>query len=318
MQDIGDFLWVEKYRPKTVDECILPAKLKETFQKIVEKQEIPNLLLYGPPGCGKTSVAYALCNQLGRTYLKINGSKDSGIDVLRTKIQNFCSTRDISGKKKIVILDEADYLNPNSTQPALRAFIEEFYELCRFIFTANYPEKIIEPLHSRTTTVHFHFRGKERKETARAFLTSVFSILKGEGVDYDKKAVTGLVVKHYPDFRRTINELQRYSQYGMIDEGVLDFGSSDYGKELLEAIGKTDIDFKKLEQWVANTENLESSRVYRILYDSLRSRVKDAASLYELVTILGRHQMFHAQAADKYLHVLSCASEIFFKCDFEV
>ena len=216
-----EFLWVEKYRPKTLDECILPEATVDVFKKFVESGEIPNMLLCGTAGTGKTTVARALCNELGCDYIVINGSEESGIDVLRTKIKNFASTVSFEGKPKVVILDEADYLNPNSTQPALRAFIEEFSKNCRFIFTCNFKNRIIAPLHSRTTVVDFKLVNGQKKKMAAKFHRRMMEILQDEGVEYNNKVLAELLMKHFPDYRRVLNELQRYSVGGVIDEGIL-------------------------------------------------------------------------------------------------
>ena len=216
-----DFLWVEEYRPKTIDDCILPASLKTLFQSFIDKGEISNMLFSGTPGVGKTTVAKALCEQMNCDWIMINGSEEGGIDVLRNKIKNFASTVSLSGGKKVVILDEADYLNPQSTQPALRGFVEEFHKNCRFILTCNFKNRIIEPLHSRFSNIEFRINNKDKPKLASQLFDRAIYILKEQNIDYEDKALLRLITKHFPDFRKLINELQRYSVSGTIDAGVL-------------------------------------------------------------------------------------------------
>ena len=215
------FLWVEKYRPQTIDECILPESMKTTFKQYIEQGELPTFLFSGTAGVGKTTIAKALCNEIGAEYLLINGSEESGIDVLRTKIKDFASTISLSGKPKVVILDEADYLNPNSTQPALRGFIEEFSRNCRFIFTCNFKNRIISPLHSRTTVIDFKLSKEDKPVVASKFFKRLTEILASENIEFNPKVVAELLNKYFPDYRRVLNELQRYSTSGKIDEGIL-------------------------------------------------------------------------------------------------
>src|SRR6056300_515750 len=215
------YLWCEKHRPDTIQKCILSSQLKDTFQQFVNNEHIPNLLLSGGPGVGKTTVAKAMLNQIDATYMMINGSEESGIDVLRNKIKNFASTVSMDGGRKFVILDEADYLNPQSTQPALRGFIEEFHKNCGFILTCNFKNRIIDPLHSRCSVVEFRIPASEKPKLAGLFFKRVQDILTKEGVQFEPKAVAGVVEKHFPDWRRVLNELQRYSASGMIDSGIL-------------------------------------------------------------------------------------------------
>ena len=216
-----DFLWVEEYRPKTIDDCILPQSLKTLFQSFIDKGEISNMLFSGTPGVGKTTVAKALCEQMNCDWIMINGSEEGGIDVLRNKIKNFASTVSLSGGKKVVILDEADYLNPQSTQPALRGFVEEFHKNCRFILTCNFKNRIIEPLHSRFSNIEFRINNKDKPKLASQLMDRAVYILKEQNIEYEDKALVGLITKHFPDFRKLINELQRYSVSGAIDAGVL-------------------------------------------------------------------------------------------------
>ena len=214
-------LWVEEFRPAKVQDCILPDSIKATFQSYVDKQDIPNLLLSGGPGSGKTTVAKAMCNEVGCDYMVINGSNENGIDTFRTKILTYASSMSLAGGRKVIIIDEADYLNPNSIQPALRNALDEFSTNCTFIFTCNYPTKIIEPLHSRCAVVDFKLKGEEKTEMANQFFKRIKVILDAEGITYDFKVLVEVLKKYFPDFRRTINELQRYSQFGKIDLGLL-------------------------------------------------------------------------------------------------
>ena len=233
---MNDILWVEKYRPQTILDCILPNELKSTFQKFVENEEIPNLLLTGTAGVGKTTVAKAMLEEIGCTYMMINGSEESGIDTLRTKIKNFASTVSMDGKRKYVILDEADYLNPQSTQPALRGFIEEFSKNCGFILTCNFRNRIIEPLHSRCSTVEFRIPNEQKPKLAMNFMKRVQDILEKENVTYNQKVVADVIGKFFPDWRRCLNELQRYSATGSIDAGILVNLSDTSIKELVSFI----------------------------------------------------------------------------------
>ena len=300
-----EFLWVEKYRPRTLEECILPDAQKQIFQQFIEAGEIPNMLLCGTAGTGKTTVARALCNELGCDYIVINGSEESGIDVLRTKIKGFASTVSFEGKPKVVILDEADYLNPNSTQPALRAFIEEFSRNCRFIFTCNFKNRIIAPLHSRTTVVEFKLVNGQKKKMAGLFHKRMMDILKKEKVDYNDKVLAELLMKHFPDYRRVLNELQRYGAGGVIDEGVLSNLAELSTKALVDAL--RDKDFKKMRQWVANSVDSDPQSVYRKVYDTLIPKVKQVP---QLVLIIADYQYKAAFVADQEINLTACLTEI--------
>ena len=300
-----EFLWVEKYRPRTLDECILPDAQKDVFKQFVASGEIPNMLLCGTAGTGKTTVARALCNELGCDYIVINGSEESGIDVLRTKIKNFASTVSFEGKPKVVILDEADYLNPNSTQPALRAFIEEFSKNCRFIFTCNFKNRIIAPLHSRTTVVEFKLVNGQKKKMATKFHKRMMDILKTEGVEYNDKVLAELLMKHFPDYRRVLNELQRYSAGGVIDEGILSNLSELNTKALADALA--DKDWKKMRQWVANNVDSDPQAVYRKVYDTLLDRVKQVP---QFVLIIADYQYKAAFVADQEINLTACLTEV--------
>ena len=300
-----EFLWVEKYRPRTLEECILPDAQKQVFQQFIEAGEIPNMLLCGTAGTGKTTVARALCNELGCDYIVINGSEESGIDVLRTKIKGFASTVSFEGKPKVVILDEADYLNPNSTQPALRAFIEEFSKNCRFIFTCNFKNRIIAPLHSRTTVVEFKLVNGQKKKMAGLFHKRMMDILKKEKVDYNDKVLAELLMKHFPDYRRVLNELQRYGAGGVIDEGVLSNLAELSTKALVDAL--RDKDFKKMRQWVANSVDSDPQSVYRKVYDTLIPKVKQVP---QLVLIIADYQYKAAFVSDQEINLTACLTEI--------
>ncbi len=257
----NEFLWVEKYRPRTLDDCILPADQKQIFKEMLTKGEIQNMLLCGGAGMGKTTVARALCEELQTDYLIINGSEESGIDVLRTKIKQFASTVSFSGKPKVVILDEADYLNPNSTQPALRAFIEEFSNNCRFILTCNFKNRVIPPLHSRCAVIEFKLPKSEKPKIAAAFFRRVNDILGVEKIEADGKVVAKVIEKHFPDYRRVLNELQRYSSTGKIDEGILVSLSDANMNELLSSLKEGD--WKKMRTWVVNNLDNDPQTIYR-------------------------------------------------------
>ena len=255
---MNEILWVEKYRPQTIKDAILPFELKQTFQQFVDNQNCPNLLLSGSAGCGKTTVAKAMLEELGCTYMMINGSEESGIDVLRNKIKNFASTVSMDGNRKYVILDEADYLNPQSTQPALRGFIEEFSKNCGFILTCNFKNRIIEPLHSRCSSIEFRIPNEEKPQLAMDFMNRLEVILNNEQIYYDKKVVASLIQKFFPDWRRVLNELQRYSASGKIDAGILVNLSEDSIKELLTFLkGK---EFTNVRRWIVN--NLDNPFPY--------------------------------------------------------
>ena len=306
------FLWVEKYRPKTIDECILPTDQKEYFKKFLDKGEIQNMLLCGSAGVGKTTVARALCEQLGVDYLIINGSEESGIDVLRTKIKQFASTVSFSGGVKVVILDEADYLNPNSTQPALRGFIEEFANNCRFILTCNYKNRIIPPLHSRCAVVEFKILSKDKPKIASQFFKRISDILTSENVEFDPKVVAKVVEKHFPDYRRVLNELQRYSAAGKIDEGIfVNLGESNMS-ELVESLKEKD--FKKMRSWVANNLDNDPVSLIRKIYDYILPQVN---TVPQMVLILADYQYKSAFVADQEINLVACLTEIMATVEFK-
>jgi DNA polymerase III delta prime subunit len=305
-------LWTEKYRPKTVDDCILPERLKKPFQEYVNQKTIPNLLLSGGPGVGKTTVAKALCNEIGCDYLVINGSDESGIDTFRVKIKNYASSMSLSGGRKVIIIDEADYLNPNSTQPALRNAIEEFAGNCSFVFTCNYKNRIIEPLHSRCAVIEFGLKNGEKAKMASAFFKRIQSILQSESVDYDDAVIAELIKKHFPDFRRVLNELQRYSQFGKIDTGILSQIGDVSISELVKNIKEKD--FSSIRKWVASNE-IDSNTLYRKLYDAMYEFIKPQ-SIPEAVVILAGYQYKAAFVADQEINTVACLTELMVSCEF--
>jgi DNA polymerase III delta prime subunit len=306
-----EYLWVEKYRPQKIDDCILPKNLKETFKQFVQTGELPNFLFCGTAGVGKTTVAKALCNEVGAEYLLINGSEESGIDVLRTKIKSFASTVSLTDSKKVVILDEADYLNPNSTQPALRAFIEEFSNNCRFIFTCNYKNRIIEPLHSRCAVVDFKIENNEKQEIAAAFFKRTMGILKQENIEADQKVVAELVTKHFPDWRRVLNELQRYSVSGKIDSGILLNVTEESFKQLINNLKEKN--YTEVRKWVAKNGDSDTINIFRQLYDTASANM-EAASIPQLVLILADYQYKAAFVADHELNLMAALTEVMAQC----
>jgi DNA polymerase III delta prime subunit len=306
-------LWVEKYRPARIEDCILPDGIKETFQEFVKRKEIPNLLLSGTAGVGKTTVAKALCNEVGCDYIIINGSDESGIDVLRNKIKNYASSVSLMGGRKVVIIDEADYLNPNSTQPALRGAIEEFASNCSFIFTCNFKNRIIDPIHSRCSVIDFKINGSKPKLAAQ-FFKRVENILSQEGITYDKEVVAAVITKHFPDNRRILNELQRYSVAGTIDKGILASVSDIQLADLLRALKEKD--FASARKWVTNNLDNDPARIFRKLYDSLYESLKPQ-SVPQLVLILAKYQYQAAFVADSEINLIACLTEIMVDCEFK-
>ena len=309
---MNEFLWVEKYRPANIADCVLPDRIKQNFEEIVKQGEIPNMLLCGTAGTGKTTVAKALCNELGVDYILINGSDESGIDVLRTKIRDFASTVSFGGQTKVVILDEADYLNPNSTQPALRAFIEEFSANCRFIFTCNFKNRIIEPLHSRCAVIDFKLNKDEKQLIASKFMGRLKYVLDEENINYSEKVVAELLMKYFPDYRRTLNELQRYSKSGIIDEGILSNIAEVNIKGLVDSL--KDKDFKKMRQWVANSADTDPQGLYRKIYDSLMDKVSNPA---HLVLLVADYQYKSAFVADQEINLTACLVDVMANLDIK-
>jgi len=306
-------LWTEKYRPQAVGDCILPDRLKKPFQEYVDQSNIPNLLLSGGAGVGKTTIAKAMCNEIGCDSLVINGSDESGIDTFRVKIKNYASSVSLAGGRKVIIIDEADYLNPNSTQPALRNAIEEFAGNCSFIFTCNFKNRIIDPLHSRCAVVDFTLRNGEKAKMASSFMKRITKILKDESVEYDDKVIVELIKKHFPDFRRVINELQRYSQFGKIDVGIL----SQLGDVPIEKIVGhiKDKNFGEVRKWGV-TNDVDSNTLFRKLYDALYEKLKPH-SIPKAVLILADYQYKAAFVADQEINTVACLTELMVECDFQ-
>jgi len=309
-----DFLWVEQYRPKTIDDCILPTSLKTLFSSFIKKGELTNLLLSGTPGIGKTTVAKAICEQLNCDWIMINGSEEGGIDVLRNKIKNFASTVSLSGGKKVVILDEADYLNPQSTQPALRGFIEEFHANCRFILTCNFKNRIIEPLHSRFSNIEFRINPKDKPRLASKLFERAIFILKEQNVDYEEKVLAELIKKYFPDFRKLINELQRYSVSGTIDAGILVNISNENLKTLmLHLKGK---EFGDMRKWVINNLDNDPVRIFRSIYENLYQTLQPESIPYAVI-ILANYQYKSAFVADQELNFVACLTELMSQVKFK-
>jgi DNA polymerase III delta prime subunit len=308
------FLWVEKYRPQKIDDCVLPEALKKTFKEYIIKGELPNFLLCGTAGTGKTTVAKALCNEIGAEYMFINGSEESGIDVLRTKIKSFASSVSLTDAKKVVILDEADYLNPNSTQPALRAFIEEFSNNCRFILTCNFKNRIIEPLHSRCAVIEFKIDNAEKKNMLEGFFKRTRQILQQENIEFDPKVVAEMLTKYFPDFRRILNELQRYSVSGKIDTGILVNVSEESYKSLIKFMKEKD--FTEVRKWVGKNSDTDSVSLFRQLYDSACT-IMEPISVPQLILILAEYQYKAAFVADHELNTMAAMTEIMANCKFK-
>ena len=302
-----EHLWVEKYRPQSLTECILPSQLKQDFSQILKQKELQNMLFTGTAGTGKTTVAKALCNELNLDYIIINGSEESGIDTLRNKIKQFASSVSLEGGYKVVILDEADYLNPQSTQPALRGFIEEFSANCRFILTCNFKNRIIEPLHSRCSVVEFAIPKGEKEEMAMHFMQRLQHILGIENVEYENEVLAELIMKYFPDFRRSINELQRYSVSGKIDSGILVNVNDISVNDLMNHLKIKD--FRKMRQWVANNIDIEPAAMFRKIYDNATEYV-DPQSIPQLVLILADYQYKDSFVADHELNMVACLTEI--------
>lgn len=307
------FIWTEKYRPKTVRDCILPDDLKNTFQQYVDKREVPHLLLCGTAGTGKTTVAKAMCEEIGCDYLVINSSDESGIDTFRTKIKNYASSMSFSGGKKVIILDEADGLNPNSVQPAMRNAMEEFAHNCTFIMTCNYKNRIIEPLHSRCAVVEFKLKPSDKPKMAAQFMKRAAQILKEEKVEFDNPVLAEVVKKYFPDYRRVLNELQRYSVSGKIDVGILSNIVDVSVKELVTSLKEKN--FGSMRKWVTDNSD-DSSRVFRKVYDSLYEYM-EGASIPMAVIILAKYQYQAAFVADQELNLVACMTEIMTECEFK-
>ena len=308
------FLWCEMYRPKDVESCILPKNLKDTFSEFVQSGQVPNLVLSGGSGVGKTTVAKAMLEELGATYMMINGSEESGIDVLRTKIKNFASTVSLHGGRKYLILDEADYLNPQSTQPALRGFMEEFHKNCGFIFTCNYKNRLIEPLHSRCSVVDFVIPNSEKPKLASQFFQRIEDILNEQNIEYDKRVIAEVINKHFPDWRRILNELQRYSVSGVIDAGMLVDIAEINIKELMQSMKNKE--FTNVRKWVVNNLDNDAVRLLRRIYDNLYDYV-EGSSIPHVVVVLGEYQYKAAFVADQEINMLACLTEIMARAKFK-
>jgi len=304
---MSEFLWVEKYRPRKIEDTILPSNLKQVFKQIVATDQLPNMLFTGTAGVGKTTVAKALCNELGLDWIMVNGSEEGNIDTLRTKIKHFASTVSLHGGYKVVILDEADYLNPQSTQPALRGFIEEFSNNCRFILTCNFKNRIIEPLHSRCSVYDFTIPNSEKPNMAAGIFKRISNILDTEKVPYDKKTLASLIEKHFPDYRRIINECQRYSVSGTIDSGILVNLGDENIKTLIKHLKEKN--FKNMREWVVSNSDLDSSEIFRKIYDNINNFVKPQ-SIPQTVLILADYQYKNAFVADHELNMVACMTEL--------
>lgn len=298
---LTDFLWVEKYRPKTVADTILPVTLKKTFQQFVDQASVPNLILTGSAGVGKTTIAKAMLEEIGADYIVINGSMEGRkIDTLRTTIAQFASTVSFQGGRKYVILDEADYINPESTQPALRNFMEEFSSNCGFILTCNFRNRIIDPLQSRCSVIEFRVTKEDRASISTQFFKRVIAILEGEGVEYSQKAVAEVINTYFPDWRRTLNELQRYAATGKIDEGILANKTSDNMNSLIKLM--KDKNFTAIRKWVSDNSDIDSAVLYRQLYDMLPEKLGSAASTADAIIILAEYQYKEAFVANSEIN----------------
>jgi len=308
-------LWVEKYRPQKIDDCVLPQALKDTFKQYITQGELPSFLFSGTAGVGKTTVAKALCNEIGAEYILVNGSDEGrSIDVLRTTIKGFASTVSLTDAKKVVIVDEADYMNAQSVQPALRSFIEEFSGNCRFIFTCNFKNRIIEPLHSRCAVIEFKIDSKDKQEIAATFFKRAVSILKQENIEFDPKVVAELITKHFPDYRRILNELQRYSVSGKIDSGILLNMSEESFKDLVKLL--KDKNFTEVRKWVAKQTDADTTSLFRELYDTASVNM-DPNSIPQLVLTLADYQYKAAFVADHELNIMAALTEVMANCKFK-
>lgn len=309
----NEYLWVEKYRPKTVSDCILPDRIKKVFQSYVDTTNIPNLMLTGSAGVGKTTVAMAMCEEIGLNYLFINSSEERGIDMLRTKIRGYASTISLTGGRKVIILDEADYLTPDA-QAALRGAVEEYSDNCSFIFTCNFKSRLLDALHSRCSVIDFSLKADEKPRMAAQLFQRLSTILTNEKVEYDKQVLIKIVEKFFPDYRRTLNELQRYSSGGSIDAGTL-AQISDVRK-IADLVGYLkESNFAEMRKWVVTNSDIEPSRIYRKVYDSLYEYFKPA-SIPQAVVILARYQYQSAFVADQEINLVACLTEIMVDCEY--
>ena len=308
------FLWVEKYRPRDIESCVLPKTLKTSLQSFVDKETLPNLILSGGPGVGKTTAAKAMLEQIGATYMFINGSEESGIDVLRTKIKNFASTVSLEGGKKYLILDESDYLNPQSTQPALRGFIEEFHKSCGFILTCNYKNRIIPALQSRCSVIDFIIPSAEKPKLAQSFFNRVLQILNENEIKYNEKVIVQLINNHFPDWRKVLNELQRYSVSGEIDAGILvNLGDKNI-KDLMGMMKNKE--FTNVRKWVVDNLDNDPSVLLRHVYDALFDAL-EGPGIAAAVLIIARYQYQIAFVSDQEINLLAALTEIMVECSFK-
>ena len=309
-----EFLWVEKYRPKSVSDTILPTELQITFQEFVDKKNIPNLILSGGPGVGKTTIARAIIEQLECDYIVINGSLSGNIDTLRHDIMQFASSVSLAGGRKYVILDEADYLNPNSTQPALRNFMEEYSKNCGFILTCNFKNRIIQPLHSRCSVIDFKISSKEGPRLAVKFFQRVQGILEQEQIEYDEKVITELIIKFFPDWRRVLNELQRYSVSGKIDSGILSNLTDDNFKTLVKYLKEKN--FTDMRKWVASNLDNEPVVLFRRIYDEANN-IMEKSSVPQLVLTMSDYQYKSAFVADQEVNMVACLTQLMTECEWK-
>jgi len=310
----NNFLWVEKYRPTTVRDTILPQRLKATFQAIVDSGDIPNMLFTGTAGTGKTTVAKAICNELGLDYILINGSEEGNIDTLRGKIKQFASSVSLQGGYKVVVLDEADYLNPQSTQPALRGFIEEFANNCRFILTCNFKNRIIEPLHSRCGVYEFNTTKKDLVDLSGQFFKHMIYILDQEGVPHENKGIADLIMKHAPDWRRVLNEAQRTAISGLGIDGSTNGVSSNSINDLVITLKEKN--FKSMRRWVVDNMDMDTTAIFRGVYDSMNTYV-EPSSIPQVVLILADYQYKDAFVADHELNIVACMTELMANVQFK-
>lgn len=313
MSNSDQFLWTEKYRPQKVSDCILPENIKSVFQEYVNQKNIPNLLLTGGPGVGKTTIAKAMCNEVSCDFMVINGSDERGIDVLRTKIKSYASSMSFSGGRKVIIIDEADYLTPEA-QAAMRAAIEEFSSNCSFIFTCNYKARLIDAIHSRCSVIEFKIKNGNKVKMAAGFLKRVQSILDNEKIKYDNSVLVQIIQKHFPDYRRVLNELQRYSIKGYIDTGILAQVSDVNLKDLVEYLKEKD--FTSMRKWVGSNSDSDHGKIFRQIYDALYD-VMQPQSIPQAVVILADYQYKSAFVADQEINMVACLTTIMMECSFK-
>ena len=310
-----DFLWVEKYRPHKISDCVLPSDLKEPFSEFIEQGKVPNLILTGGPGTGKTTAAKALCEETETDYLMVNGSDEGrNIDTVRTTLNQFCSSVSMTGNRKAIIMDEADYMNPDSVQPALRGFIEKFGNNVSFLFTCNYPSRIIDPIHSRCSVLDFSIPINEKQKIGGQYLERCSSILTENSIDFDKKVIAELIMKYFPDFRRVLNELQRYSVSGTIDVGILSNLNEINLTELVNGLrGKK---FSEVRKWVNQNMDQDTAKLYRKLYDNFSQYLK-TQSVQQAILIIADYQYKSAFVADQEFNMVACLTEIMVECEFK-